>query len=473
MIQIYRQPRECASRLPLVIGIFEGEEIKIDAPIDGEIEELMKKGYLPAKPGELHKIYTFGKIPNEVVYLVGLGKRSEHSRAKIAEGCGKITFELGEDLLIDLTSFAGDFGEEETAGIIVEALAYNNYRFDYHRSEKSEKELRVGLISAGDLSSAIAKAMAIGVAVNNARDLVNQPYNYMTAADLADYARELVAGLNNDNLSIRIYEKDEIAEMGMNAFLAVNKGSAAGPKLIHIKYQPQDGPFIGLVGKGLMYDTGGYSLKTSMNTMKCDMAGAATVLAVLEAAVKNNLPVNLQVVICATDNRIDGGALLPDDIITAMNGKTIEIISTDAEGRLTLADAICFAQKQGCVNVVDIATLTGAVVVALGSDVTGLFGNDEKEVAAMIAASKEAREEFWQLPINESIRKKVRSSKVADLKNSTGRNMGASSAAAFLEEFVEDGTKWLHLDIAGTAFHESGATGIAVKTIYHYLKAKV
>lgn len=123
------------------------------------------------------------------------------------------------------------------------------------------------------MSSVIAKAMAIGVAVNNARDLVNQPYNYMTAADLADYARELVAGLNNDNLSIRIYEKDEIAEMGMNAFLAVNKGSAAGPKLIHIKYQPQDGPFIGLVGKGLMYDTGGYSLKTSMNTMKCDMAG--------------------------------------------------------------------------------------------------------------------------------------------------------------------------------------------------------
>lgn len=474
MIQIYRQPRDCASRLPLVFGIFAGEEIKVDARINGDIANLREKGYLSAETGSVNKVYTFGKIENEILYLVGLGKRQEYDREKLAAGCQKITFELGEELLLDLDSFEGGLGAAEAAGVIVETLAYNNYRFDNHRGEKSEKELRVGLLSDKDVMDAVAEALALGVAVNNVRDLVNEPYNYMSAADLAAYAQELVNDLGNDKLSITVYDKKEIEALGMNAFLAVNKGSAAEPKLIHLKYQPNEGkPFLGLVGKGLMYDTGGYSLKTTMNTMKCDMAGAAAALGALETAVKNNLPVNLQVVICATDNRIDGGALLPDDIITAANGKTIEIISTDAEGRLTLADALWFAQKQGCTKVVDIATLTGSIVVALGEEITGLFGNDQAEINKLIAAGKEAREEFWPMPINEAIRKKVRGSKVADLKNSTGRNMGASSAAAFLEEFVETGTKWLHLDIAGTAFRDEMATGVPVKTLYRYVKANI
>ena len=232
-----------------------------------------------------------------------------------------------------------------------------------------------------------------------------------------------------------------------------------------------------LVGKGVMFDTGGYSLKQSMNNMKDDMAGSATVLGILEAAVKNNLPVNLSVVICATDNRIDGGALLPDDVLTAMNGKTIEIVSTDAEGRLTLADAVYFAQKQGSKNIIDFATLTGAIVVALGDYTTGLFGNDLDNINSLLVSSKEEYEGLWHMPITEYMRERVRGSKVADLTNSTGRSAGAIGAAAFIEEFIEEGTKWMHLDIAGTAFNTSpaynefyGATGAMVKTVYNYLK---
>src|SRR5690554_6384755 len=192
-----------------------------------------------------------------------------------------------------------------------------------------------------------------------------------------------------------------------------------------------------------MFDTGGYSIKTNMLNMKCDMAGAATVLGVLEAVVKNELPINLQGVVSATDNRIDGSALVPDDVITAMNKLTIEIQSTDAEGRVALADALTCTQQQGAKEVIDIATLTGAIVIALGSDVTGLFGNDQEMINNFLKSSKEANEEVWHMPINNSIRKKVRDSKVADLLNSTGRKMGASSAAAFLEARSEEHTSEL------------------------------
>jgi leucyl aminopeptidase len=249
-------------------------------------------------------------------------------------------------------------------------------------------------------------------------------------------------------------------------------------RLLYLSYHGSrnDDQGLTIVGKGLMYDTGGYSLKQNMNDMKDDMGGAATAISVFEAAVLNKLPVNLNVVVAATDNRINSKALLPDDVLTAMNGKTIEIVSTDAEGRLTLADALCFAQKEGAKVVVDIATLTGAVVVALGEYTTGLFANDQDLAEKMLKSAESENESLWQLPITDYIRKQVRGSKVADLTNSTGRNMGASSAAAFLEEFVEPTTKWLHIDIAGTVFHTSpafeefyGASGVMVRTLLNFL----
>lgn len=478
MFEVYKNYHELDSTKPLVVGFFkEQETVKVDENIDVDLKELFSQGFIKKEVGKVTKVHTLKKIKNSIIFLVCLGKEKEYSLEKLEESLRNINYKLGDELIIDLASFVGDLNVRDVAKRMVQTINYYNYAFDQFLSEKVKNNLILKFVTDQDITEAINEAFNLSVAINNTRDLVNTPYNHLSAEDLANYAQELVANLNDNRVKIRVYDKKEIEEFGMYAFLGVNKGSSAEPKLIHIQYEGANIPAIGLVGKGLMFDTGGYTLKQNMINMKGDMAGAATVLGVLEAAVKNNIATNLHVVICATDNRINGEALLPDDILTAMNKKTIEVISTDAEGRLTLADAVCFAQKEGCKEVIDVATLTGAVVVALGDYVTGLFGNDQAMIDKMIIASKDANEEFWHLPINDDIRKQVRSSKVADLMNSTGRLMGASSGAAFIEAFIENDTKWLHLDIAGTAFRTSprqqeyyGATGAAVKTLYNYLR---
>jgi len=465
------------SASPLLVGAFLDEDVRIAPEIDGEIAVLAAEKLLDFKTGKLNKVYTFGKLPHKVLYLVGLGKREDYSYEVLEESLSNVNYKLGKELVVDFESFLGDLNPKEAAKRFVKAVSFNNYVYDEMKTEKTDNELNLKFDTAHDIEKEIEEAFNLAVAVANTRDLVNKPYNRLSAEELAEYAESLAESLDDERVSCKIDGKKEIEALGMGAFLGVNKGSDAEPKLIHLKYEGASGDPIGLVGKGIMYDTGGYSIKQTMNNMKSDMAGAAAVLGTFEAAVKNNLKINLQVVICATDNRINGQALLPDDILTAMNGKTIEILSTDAEGRLTLADAVCFAQKEGCTTVVDVATLTGACVVALGNDTTGLFGNSDEEVEKILMASRKANEELWRLPINKSIRDQVRSSKVADLKNSTGRVMGASGAAAFIEEFIESNTKWLHLDIAGTAFRTEGkafygATGVPVNTLYHYLKEK-
>lgn len=483
MYQVLVSKLDNLNNSPLVYGFFEEQSsVLIDERINEDIVNLFNKGYVDKKLGAVTKVYTLGKLNSEIIYLVCLGKLATYNLNQLENALVNVNYKLGSELNINLDSFVGSLNLKCVTKCLVTSIGYTNYVYDELQSTKKNNDLTLNLYTTQDidLSKEIEYAFNIATAINNTRDLVNKPYNLLNANDLANYAVNLVESLNNDKVTVKVYNKKEIEELEMNAFLGVNKGSKDEPRLIHITYNGGSNDYIGLIGKGIMYDTGGYSIKQSMNNMKNDMAGAATVLGVLEAVVKNNLPINLQVVICATDNRIDGGALLPDDVLTAMNKKTIEIISTDAEGRLTLADALTFSQRKGCKEVIDIATLTGAIVVALGEDITGLFGNDLDTINKFIEASKEANEEVWHMPINDSIRKKVRDSKVADLLNSTGRYMGASSAAAFLEAFVEEGTKWMHLDIAGTAYTTSpkagqyyGATGAMLKTIYTYLKHKV
>lgn len=478
MLEIQKNNKYAQSEKPLVLGVFEdAEKVLIDPKIDSDIASLIKEKQLKFEIGKVNKVFTFGKIKNQIVYLIGLGKKAEYSYEKLEESLREVNYKLGSELHIQVGSFSEGLDEKEAAKRIIQTVSAYNYKYDECLSEKINNDLSLKLISSQDLSEISEEAFQIATAIDNTRDLINKPYNYLSATDLADYAVKLADSLDDPKIRIRVYGKTEIAELGMNAFLGVNKGSSAEPKLIHIVYENSKKPAVAIVGKGLMYDTGGYSIKTQMNNMKDDMSGAATVLGVFELAVKRQLPVNLHVVICATDNRINGEALLPDDVLTAMNKKTIEIVSTDAEGRLTLADAVCFAQKQGAAEVIDLATLTGAVCVALGEYTVGLFGNDQKTVEKMLAAGKAVSEEIWQLPINDYIRKQVHGSKVADLTNSTGKNMGASSGAAFIEAFIDKPTKWMHLDIAGTAFHTSpfykefyGATGMTVKTLYQYLK---
>lgn len=478
MIHIAKNIQEIEIKEVLIIGLFEGQDKIGEFPeYNVSLKALLQKKLISTELGALSYVYeTFGF---DKVYFLGLGKQEEYSVDKLVEALRNVTVNIGKNISLLLSSVASDLDMNDVAAQCVLQVLYYDYKFDLGKTKKEDRLQSLTLITEHFVDGAVQNSIHLSEAIKNTRDLVNKPYNFLNAKLLSDYAKQMSKELKDAGVSIEVLEKKEIEKLGMNAFLGVNQGSSDEPYLIHLKYQGKEeweAP-ITLVGKGVMYDTGGYSLKPSMNTMKCDMGGAATVLGVFEAAVKNGLAINLSVVIAATDNRVSGNAYLPDDIITAMNKKTIEIVSTDAEGRLTLADALTFAQQQGSKEIIDVATLTGAVGVALGDYTTGIFGNNQDMIDTFIFGAKEQREGIWQLPITPEIKKEVRGSKVADLTNSTGRLMGASGAAAFLEEFIEEGTKWIHLDIAFTAFRRTpvykehyGGSGAMVLSIYQYLK---
>jgi leucyl aminopeptidase len=289
---------------------------------------------------------------------------------------------------------------------------------------------------------------------------------------MANYAIELAGKYD---FEVEILDKEEIEKLGMGAFLAVNQGSKEPPKMIVLKYQGKDEwkNVIGLVGKGITFDTGGYSIKTKQGIvgMKTDMGGAASVLGVMEIIGELRPEQNVVAVIPSTDNMISGGAFKPDDVITSMSGKTIEVLNTDAEGRLVLSDAITYAKHHGAEYLIDVATLTGGVITALGLHTTGAMTNYEPLFEQIVEASMEAGEQVWQLPLFESEKERVRKSKVADLNNSPGSEGHAIVAGAFIGEFAEN-TPWVHLDIAGTATtskeHDlgpAGATGVMTRTL--------
>lgn len=346
-----------------------------------------------------------------------------------------------------------------------ERILTDNYTFNLYKSNDKQEDKNYHYYGETKIYHNVFKGYVYGEMINKCRDLVNTPYNHLNAEELANYAKLLE---RYDNITVTIYNKKQIESMNMGAYLGVNKGSSDEPRLILIQYQGKDdfADPVALVGKGVMYDTGGYSLKTTtgMPGMKGDMAGGAAVISAIEAVAKLKLPVNVMSIVAATDNRIGDGAIVPDDILTAANGKTIEIISTDAEGRLTLADAVWFAQQQGARKIIDVATLTGSMVRALGKEYTGAFTNDKEFLSELMSASGKTKEHLWEMPINKGYHKLLES-KVADMKNTGGAVAGASTAAAFIENFIEDGTSWIHLDIAGTAStKDSTATGVMVKT---------
>lgn len=468
----------------LIMGLFKdamSDCIKeLDNALNGEISKMIEASDIKTEVGSSKLIYTFGNYFNKKVVLIGLGESNNFSKEVLEDAVKKVNSDMGKEVALCGCCFTNQHvSMKDFVETAVETIDYFNYEYLECKSKKEFKEINVNILVDG-YEDTFTRSLHLNQAIKNTRDLVNKPYNYLNVDDLVAYSENLTKELSSyGDVSIKVYSKLECQDMKMGAFLGVNQGSAVEAKLITISYYgaPKDQPVFGLVGKGVMFDTGGYSIKQTMNTMKCDMGGAATVLGVLEAAVKQKLPINIQLIIAATDNKIDGSAYVPDDVLTAMNGKTIEIVSTDAEGRLTLADALTFIQQKGVKQIIDVATLTGAVVVALGDYTTGVFGNDEEMIQSFIDASKETRESAWPMPITKHIEKQVRGSKVADLTNSTGRSMGASGAAAFLKEFVDEGTSWIHLDIAGTAFHTSpsngeyyGATGAMVKTIFKFLE---
>lgn len=452
---------ECSC--PLCIGVYK-EDKKIKHIDNEDINNLL--GDLDLSEGVVNKIYTFGKINNKVLYLIGLGDNNPNLR-KIA----KVISSISEyKMQIELDSF-GDV--KEVARIFAYELSYNKYCFDELKSIKEEKEQKYKFLSDEDISIEVNNGLIIGEAVNKTRTLINTPYNHLNAKNLSNYCVNLVKDINNENLSIEVLGKKDIEKLKMGAFLAVNKGSFDEPQLITLTYNgnKDSEEYYGLVGKGVMFDTGGYSLKTNMKTMKTDMAGAATVIAVMEILAKLNSKCNVKAIICATDNRIGSNALLPDDVIVSAKGLTIEIVSTDAEGRLTLCDGLWYAQKLGCNKLIDIATLTGACVGALGNEITGAFSNDEEYIESFEKVTKDiTKEKICVLPYGGQDKEFIDSSVVADMKNSSEvRLMGASSAAYFLSRFIEEGNKWIHLDIAGTADKSGVATGVMIRSLYSFL----
>ena len=470
----------------LVVGYFEaasdlsGPVKAVDDALAGVITQLVSAGEINGKLTELTIVHTLGKIPAKKVMVVGLGKPDKLTldavRRSMGEACRLLRAK--EDKRIACVGIGDQLGVEQVAQAITEGSILGLYEFNkYKTKEPDHGELEELLLIAGKKNTVAhfkqgcMKGRILAEAVCLARDMVNEPANYMTPTDMAMIAEKVAS---EHGLACEILDRDQMKELGMGALLGVAQGSQQPPKFIIIRYEgnPSSKKILGLVGKGITFDSGGISIKPSerMDEMKGDMAGAATVIAAICAIAQLKLKVNVTCLVPATENLPSGSALKPGDILKAMNGKTIEIANTDAEGRLILADALCYAQKLGLSPLIDVATLTGACRVALGDICTGVFGSDQDLVDGILNAGKETGELLWQMPMYEDY-KELNKSAVADIKNTGGRWGGAITAAQFLAEFTSD-KPWVHLDIAGTfmtdkkkGFQVNGGTGAVVRTL--------
>jgi len=459
----------------IVVNLFEGMErldgdmANIDKALDGAISQLISQGEIKGKLNEVSIVHTLGKLPANRVVVAGLGKQPELTQDKVrgvvAETC-RLLRQKGVDSIATIAQGAEIAGItlEGAAQAVTEGALLGLYSFRRHIT----KEAKHGEIKQ---LQGCHKGKVLAEATNLARDMVNEPANYMTPNHMAEMAAKLA---ETYGLELSVLEREQMQELGMGALLGVAQGSRQPPKFIVLHYRGDDSPGrdLALVGKGITFDSGGISIKPSekMEEMKGDMAGGAAVMAAISAIAQLKPKINVTAIIPATENLPGGSALKPGDILTAMNGKTIEIVSTDAEGRLILADALSYAKKLGAELMVDVATLTGACRVALADVCTGGFGNNQELVEKVIAAGAEAGELIWQMPMYDEYKEQNKSD-VADIKNIGGKYGGAITAAQFLAEFVGD-TPWVHLDIVGTSLSEKertyrvkGATGVPVRTL--------
>ena len=448
----------------LVINKFEGEKTA-DEFINKYVVE---KDNFEGKFGQTYLIHTLGNSFADKILVIGFGKREEFDHNKMREAVSKSVKKLqqikAKKAIFDFDVNC-DYGKSAALGAMIADYAYDKYK-----SEKAHHldEIAFSKFSENDVNEGIV----IGEAMKFTRDLANTPAQFATPEKLAEIAQ------STEGIETKVYNKSEIERMGMGAFLAVGQGSVHEPKFIHMKYSGiNPKKRIAIIGKGICFDSGGLDLKpaSSMLTMKDDMSGAACVLGVMNALVRLRPEIEVHGLIAACENMPSGSSYKPGDILTAKNGKTIEVDNTDAEGRLTLADALCYACELNVDEVIDIATLTGACMVALGTVASGIMGNNEEMISKIIKAGNDSGERFWQMPMFKEYFDSMKSD-IADMKNTGSRNGGASAAALFLSEFVNEKVKWAHLDIAGTAFLEkpqkefiSGSTGAGVRTLLNYL----
>lgn len=453
-----------------------------------QIPELIRSKDLATTDKEITPFYVTTDSSVTRILFVGISNRKQLTEDKLRESFGRVGKYIQKkgytEVSLLLPSFVNEnIAEQDVAFLAGEGLGMGIYQLLDYKTTVHDTDFdlaAVELLSQADEEEVVASfevGLVYAEAVNDARTLVNMPGNILTPTELGEYAREL--GKEYDFETV-ILGKEEIEELGMGALLAVNQGSHEEPRLIVLKYQATDSweDPIALVGKGITFDTGGYSLKPKDGIvgMKGDMGGAAAVLGAMRIIGETKPNKNVIAVIASTDNMVSGTAFKPDDVITSMSGKTIEILNTDAEGRLVLADAVTYAKQQGATSIVDVATLTGGVIVALGMDKTGALTNNEALFEEFMEASIETGEFVWRLPLTENDKKRIRKSDVADLNNSPGRDGHMIFGGGFVGEFVEN-TPWIHLDIAGTSGTPSehdlgpkGGTGVMVRTLATFVE---
>lgn len=473
----------------LIIGCFKNLDTKLngllenlDEKLNGQLSLLIQEGEIDFNNKSINSIYTLGRLGPKKLVIVGLGEEENFNQDNARDTFGSVFKSLKgnkDTISILIESFTNkSLDVFNISRIFAEAFSMASYEFKGYKTKNNEEKNNFNEIivyselECNKVKSSLETGYIFGQATNSARNLVNIPSNLLTPSDIALYAKGLA---NQYDMSIEILEKDMLNQMGMGAFLAVNQGSSEPAKMIVIKYQGREDweEVIGLIGKGVTFDTGGYSVKSKEGIvgMKSDMAGAAAVLGTLEIIGRTRPKQNVLVVIPTTDNLIGPNSFKPDDVITSMCGKTIEVLNTDAEGRLVLADAITYAKRQGAQFIIDVGTLTGGVITALGYEMTGAMTNNGKFFKQVLGASYYSGEPIWRLPITEKDKERVRNSRIADLNNSPGGAGHAIMGGAFLGEFAEE-TPWVHLDIAGTAvaykptdLNALGGTGVMVRTL--------
>jgi leucyl aminopeptidase len=473
-----------------VVVLDRGEKDKLQVTVETSDQAVLDAaaavlatGDVTGKMFETTLLHAPAKIKAKRLLLVGGGPAKSFSLADLRRVAGAAARALKAK---NIRSFAfaapsSSWSAEQSVRSIVEGLYIGDFDSDVYKTDRKDQSLQtVTVLSPGDpakLQQAIEQGRILGESQNFTRDLVNEPSNRMTPTILGERARQMAAEVG---LKCEVFGPDKIKELKMGAFWSVAQGSDEPPALIVLHYEPADavGSVLGLVGKGVTFDTGGISIKPAdgMEKMKYDMAGGATMLGAMRAIALLKPRRKVIGIVCATENMPSGKAQKPGDVQIAMSGKAIEIINTDAEGRLVLADGLHYARQLGCTELIDAATLTGAVVVALGQIYAGVFCNNDALYERFFKAQTAAGEKMWRMPLDDEYRELIRSN-IADIINSGGRYGGAITAAMFLKEFVGD-TPWIHLDIAGTTWIEDGKpwiakgpSGIALRSIVEFVRS--
>jgi len=481
----------------LVVGCFSNEPRtdplvkELDRRLAGAIRRLRLLGDFDGKDGSTAIVYGNEKTGAKRILLLGLGEKKEATLdtvRKAAAIAAKKAVELkaGSVGLALHRAFGGRLDLEAVGRALGEGTYFGSYRYDEYVTSGENgrlKALKVAVIDSDaakikKLAQGVAGGVVLGRAQSYARTLANRPGNVINPPALAKEARKLARGLKN--VTCTVYDEKQLRAKGMGGVLAVGAGSKTGPRFIALKYNGGPGaagkPTVGLVGKAITFDSGGISIKPSanMDQMKLDKSGGIAVLGAIKAIAQLKLPINVYGIVPSAENMPGGSSYRPGDIVKTYSGKTVEVLNTDAEGRMILCDGLAWAVKQKCDVLIDIATLTGACLVALGKYKAGLFGNDDNLIKQLQKASKDSGEKLWHMPSGDEYAKEMKS-KIADLRNIGGKWGGACTAAAFLGQFVAD-TTWAHLDIAGmdifakpTELTAEGSTGFGVRLLTTYL----